>query len=93
MYKDNAEFILIAIVVDDMAFASNNARLLRALQQKLQADFDVSLFGHLRSFIGWDITRTPTDIKDRSVNVHSLTSEQIRNEPSQLCAHSACFES
>ncbi len=40
MYKDNADFILIAIVVDDMAFASNNTRLLRDLKQKLQAEFD-----------------------------------------------------
>ncbi len=40
MCKDNEVFILIAIAVD-----YSNTRLLRALQQKLQADFDVSLFG------------------------------------------------
>ncbi len=76
MYNDKADFILIAIVVDDMAFASNNTRLLRALKQKLQAEFDVSLFGQLRSFIGWDITRTPTGIKiDQSTYIRSLLSK------------------
>ncbi len=56
-----------------MAIASNNNRLLRALQRKLQANFDVSLFGQLRSFIGWDITRTPTGIKiDQSTYIRSL---------------------
>ncbi len=52
MYKDIEDIILIAIIVDDTAFASNNTRLLRALQQKLQAGSYVSLFGKMRSLIG-----------------------------------------
>ncbi len=47
MRKDGADFILIAIVVYDLPFAPNNSKHLRALQQKLQANFDVSLFCQL----------------------------------------------
>ncbi len=53
-----------------MAFASNNTRLLHELQKHLQVNLDVS------SFIGWDITRTPTGIKiDQWTYIPSLLSK------------------
>ncbi len=58
-----------------MAFASHSTRLRRDSQKKLKADFDISLFDQLRSFIERDITRTPTGIKiDQSTYIRSLVS-------------------
>ncbi len=73
MDKEKADFILIFIVLDDMAFASNSVSLLEAMKQKRQARYDVSLFGQVRSFIGWAITRTPSGIKiHQSTYIRSL---------------------
>ncbi len=56
-YKKNNEFVIIAIVVDDSAFASDSPKLLDHLKNHLAANFDVKLFGALKSFIGWNIIR------------------------------------
>jgi len=44
-----------AIVVDDIAFASNSRELLEDFKVKLAAQFDIKLFGKLSSFIGWKV--------------------------------------
>lgn len=55
-------FLILCIVVDDIAFASNNGTLMNEFKQKLQVEFEVKLYGDLKSFIRWDITRTPKAI-------------------------------
>ena len=57
------QFIIIALVVDDMAFATNSRDLLEQLKSKLSAKFDVKFFGSLSSFIGWNVTYTQQGIK------------------------------
>jgi len=59
----NSRFVIIAIVVEDMSFVSNCRKLLEDVKMKLQGVFDVKLFGELKYFIGWNITRTPQGIK------------------------------
>lgn len=61
--KHADSFIIIAIVVDDMAFATNARDMLENLKTKLRAKFDVKLFGQLSSFIGWSITRSDLGMK------------------------------
>ena len=61
--RRGSSFLIISIVVDDLAFASNSHSMLNELKQNLSATFDVKLFGELRSFIGWNICRTPRGVK------------------------------
>ena len=49
------EFVIMAIVVDDMIFISNSANLLDYLKKKLSSTFDVKLFGRPDHFIGWEL--------------------------------------
>jgi len=51
------EFVILAVVVDDMMFCSNSYQLLEVLKSKIGAKFDVKLLGVLRAFIGWEIVR------------------------------------
>lgn len=46
-------FIILAVVVDDIKFASNSWDMLTHLKEQLSARFDIKLFGKLTSFIGW----------------------------------------
>eukprot|EP00171_Calliarthron_tuberculosum_P002740 IDg2740t1 len=67
------QFIIIAIVVDDMVFSSNSRTMLNDLYNKLKIELSITLFGQLHSFLGWTITETPVSIKiDQGTYVHSL---------------------
>lgn len=57
------EFIIVAIVVDDLAFSSNSPRFKKLLKLHLTASFDVKLFGSLTSFVGWNIIQRENGIK------------------------------
>ncbi len=46
-YTQYSDFIMIAIVVDDLAFFSNSPVLLLEFKPKLSATFDVRLFGKI----------------------------------------------
>lgn len=50
--QDGEAFIIIAIVVDDLVFASNSQPFLNLIKSKLSATFDIKLFGKLKTFIG-----------------------------------------
>ena len=54
-FRKGEDFITIAVVVDDLAFASNSPVLMNQVKKNLTACFDVKLFGQLTSFIGWNI--------------------------------------
>ena len=67
------DFIIIALVVDDMCFATNNRELLDQLKFKLSAKFDVKFYGSLTYFIGWNITHAPQGLKlDQTEYARSL---------------------
>lgn len=61
-FKLDSEFIIIAIVVDDLAFASNSPSLLQHLKNSLVVHFDVKLFGQLSCFVGWNISKSTEGI-------------------------------
>ena len=56
------EFIIVVVVVDDLDFASSSTNLLDYFKKRLQATFDVKLFGSLRTFVGWEITQNDDGI-------------------------------
>ena len=67
------DFIILALVVDDTCFATNNRELLDQLKFKLSAKFDVKFYGSLTSFMGWNITHAPQGLKlDQTENARSL---------------------
>lgn len=62
-FKQEADFIILAIEVDDLAFASNSTRLKTHLKQRMSASFYVKLFEKLTSVVGWNITQRDDGIK------------------------------
>ena len=56
------EFIALVVVVDDLTFPSNSARMLDAFKNKLAETLYVKLFGRKR-FLGWEISFSPRGIK------------------------------
>ena len=62
-FRKCTSFIIIALVIDDMALASNDKNLLQSFKKTLQNSFDVSFFGDLKAFLGWRIARTTTGIR------------------------------
>lgn len=61
--RNGEAFIIVAIVVDDLAFASSSQPFLNRIISKLSATFGVKHFGKLSSFIGWDMQKSPSGIK------------------------------
>ena len=57
------EYIMLAVVMNDLAFASNSTRLLNTLKENLRASLKVKLFGKLSSFTACNISITSTDIE------------------------------
>lgn len=55
-------FIILNIVVDDMAFASNSQDFNGAFKAKLTSAFKVKLLGKLTNFIGWELIYTSAGI-------------------------------
>ncbi len=62
-YHQRKDFIVLAIVIDDHAFASNPTQLMNHLKQNLSANFDVKCFGTLTSFVGWNTAQSKRGIK------------------------------
>jgi len=58
LIRNGHEFVIMAVVVDDIEFSANSRTLLEQIKEKLAATFDVKLLGVLRSFIGWELVRT-----------------------------------
>ena len=54
----STKFINLILVVDDMAFASNDRQLLELFKRLLQDTFKVKLLGALSLFIGWEIEKS-----------------------------------
>ena len=63
IFSRNEVFIIVVIVVDDLAFASNSVSLMSEFKTCLSAEFDVKLYGKLTSFIGWNISYHSDGIK------------------------------
>ena len=63
LYRQGTEYIMLAVFVDHLPFASNSTRLMKTLKENLKASFKVKLFCKLLSFIGWNINITSTEIK------------------------------
>ena len=57
-YRDGDKFINLLLVVDDMAFASNDRQLLEWFKGILSDTFNVKLLGTLQMFIGWELTHS-----------------------------------
>lgn len=55
-------FVILIIVVDDMALASDSRGLLEHIKKLHISTFKVKLLGPLTSFIGWNILRTDKGI-------------------------------
>lgn len=47
-----SSFVLLSIVVDDLAFSSNSTELLADFTDRLSPTFDVKFFGELNAFTG-----------------------------------------
>ena len=54
---------MLAVVVNDLAFASNSTCLTNTLKENFTASLKVKLLGKSASFIGWNIEITSTEIK------------------------------
>lgn len=77
---DGTNFIILIVVVDDMAFASNNRSLIDRLKKNLSETFKVKLLGQLKAFVGWEIKRTATGLYvnqpkyiQRMLQLHNFT--------------------
>ena len=57
------EFLMLAIVVDDIAFSSTSPNLMERVKSKLSATFSVKIFGQLKSFVGRNVNITDSYIK------------------------------
>ena len=57
------EFLILAVVVEDIAFSSNSPHLMQKFKSKLYATFSVKLFVPHTSFVGWTINITDNFIK------------------------------
>ena len=64
-FRQQSNYILLCVVVDDIVFASNNQHLLNQFKDQIKAPFQVKLYGNLKSFIRWSIDRSVSGI-----NIH-----------------------
>lgn len=62
--KIENECMIILVVVDAMMYVTNFCSFLEDLKEHLSKTFDVTVFGELKSFIGWEIERSNRVIKD-----------------------------
>ena len=58
----NNSFITLCVVVDDIAFASNDTNLITHFKAKMKASFEVKLYGELKLLIRWSIICNPSGI-------------------------------
>ena len=61
--KEEPHYIILAVIVDDCAFASDNCNMLESFKTTLSASFDVKLYGSLETFIGRNKSRGTEGIK------------------------------
>lgn len=59
-FVKDGHFIILCVVVYDIALASNSKEMIRIFKENLSATFDVNFYGELKSFIRWTITRSPS---------------------------------
>ena len=57
-YQSNRSFINLILVVDDMAYCSNDEHLIEWFEQQLKKSFKVKLLCKLKAFIGWEFSYT-----------------------------------
>ena len=50
------------MVVDYIAFASNDSHLINQFKDKMKSAFEIKLYGELKSLIRWSTPRYPTGI-------------------------------
>lgn len=68
-----AHFLILIIVVDDMAFASDEQQLIDKFKAQLTFCFKANLLGTLSSFIGWQLRHTAAGVYvDQSKYVERL---------------------
>eukprot|EP00171_Calliarthron_tuberculosum_P001411 IDg1411t1 len=53
--------MIIAIVIDDMAFSSNSGTIMKHLYNKFKIEFGIKLFSQLQSFLGWIVAAVDVD--------------------------------
>ena len=56
--KSGSSFIILIIVVDDLTMATNSRDMLDEFKANMSKAFDVKFFGELKTFLGWEITRS-----------------------------------
>ncbi len=76
LYNDGTGFVIVAIVVDDLAFASNSNQLLQKLKTHLSTNYDMKIFGKLTSFIRWKISQKLDGIV---VNQEGCSESMLKN--------------
>lgn len=76
------KFIIVVIVVDDLAFAFNAPRQLNEFMSKLSVTFEVKLLGRLNTFIGWNISRHKQQI---TVNQNRYIGELLNKYGMSVC--------
>ena len=76
-FRKHQSFIIIAIVVDDMALASNDSALREDFKESIAAVFKVSIFREIQTFLGWRVTRNRTVIR--------IDQELYRKSLIQMC--------
>ncbi len=75
------EFLMLAIVVDDIDLSSNSSRMMKKFKSALSATLSVKLFGYLRSFVGWTTSINGKSIKiDQRSYAKNLVEEHITAE-------------
>ena len=58
LYQSKGSFINLILVVDYMAYCSNDEHLIEWFEQQLKQAFKVKLLGNLKAFIGWEFSYT-----------------------------------
>lgn len=61
-FKRSKDFIILCVVVDNIAFASKNSTMMNQFKESFRTSFDVKFDGELKYFIQWTIKRTPDEI-------------------------------
>lgn len=61
--EQKGSLIILIVVVDDLMFAANNQFILECFKTYLSTQFDVKMYGTLKSFIRWRITCNNRGIK------------------------------
>ena len=84
-FRKGDEFVIVAIVVDSIVFASNSTHLMAWFKERLAAQFNVTLFDTISSFIGSHIYKEPDQIKvHQTVYAESLLLTHGRDQANSV---------